>query len=130
MVATSPSFGDKTLRVDKTDRSHLRSKLDRLRLPALPSLPWLLLGLVLLGSTAFTYYGYERHRIAVEEAADLRTRLDDLRMRAAVIDERLMQSEAALAKSRSGLVGIGTPARGRSSKGAPAPSTAPCTAAP
>src|SRR5258705_3660960 len=64
MVATSPMLGDKTVRVDKTERSHLRSKLDRLRLPALPSLPWLLLGLVLLGSTAFTYYGYVRHRIA------------------------------------------------------------------
>jgi hypothetical protein len=118
------------MRVDKTDRSHLRgqlrSRLERLRLPALPSLPWLLLGLVLLGSTAFTYYGYERHRIAVEEAADLRVRLDDVKQRAAVIDERLMQSEAALAKSRSGLVGMGAPARGRKN----AASTAPCTAAP
>ena len=100
------------------------------------ALPWLLLGLLVASAVLAGYYGYERHRIALDEPDALRGQLASAAIRAAGTDERLMKAEADLSRARGELdhappcVAAPGPASGDAVAAAPTASAASATTPP
>jgi hypothetical protein len=105
-MASLHTVGDSTALVDTGERRRI-GLTQRAGFVA-----WALLALVVVGSTLVGYYGYQRHRIALDETDALRGQLASASARAAGTDERLMKAEAELSRAQGVLghtLGGGSP---------------------